>query len=291
MSKSIFVIGAGGVFGSVLCKQLADFGFDLNLGVRPSVGQSVFSKNVYKPDLIINLAYELSTEDTLFLDNFDGHVLDTTAKYRTHPDWFYGLPNMPEYAKNIEGAKRVSNPGCFSQGGIILLYPLIKEHILDCHSFVSLQAIGGYSSAGKPAYALVAEGSYHSHIHSLTKPHPHKAEIQIHSQFRGLLDFTPVSANFERGTFVKMAIPQQTALVPELEYVYNKYYAQSDITIKKFPSKLALDSYNGIEGATLYISNEDTHGCINIAVHFDNLLKGAASTAFKNTCLMLGAKG
>lgn len=292
MNKSIFIIGANGVVGSILSEKLQRHDFELHFGHRAKEGESIFNRSFIKSDLIINLAYDLSDKDIEFLENFDGPVLDATSRYRTNPGWIYGLPNISDNDNKVFGAKRVSNPGCFSQAGIILLLPLLAEGILDrYHSFVTLQAIGGYSSAGKPAYALVEKNEYHSHAHSFTKPHPHHEEIKHHSKFKGVLEFNPISAEFERGTFVKMAVPMQLALLSEIEYVYRKYYSGQDIEFKKIPHKIPLDEYNGREGATLYAGEMPEISCVNIAIHFDNLLKGAASTAFKNVCAMLKLEG
>lgn len=285
MNKTILVIGSSGVVGNILCKKIIEAGFDVLTLSRPEPGQKLFDQNCGSYDMIVNLAYGLSDEEYQYLENFSGPVLDMTAKYRTNSQWMYGLPNLPGYAEKITAHKRVSNPGCFSQAGILLLYPLVAEAILDSNCFLSLQAIGGFSSAGKPAYALVEKNDYHSHVHSLVNPHPHKEEIKTHSKYNGIFDFTPISAEFERGTFVKIAIPQSLAIQSEIEYIYRKYYSNSDIVLKPFPPKLALDSQAGMEGAIIYYG--ELQGVSTVAIHFDNLLKGAASTALHNINKML----
>ena len=52
-------------------------------------------------------------------------LLDASAAHRVHPDWVYGLPELaPEQPGRIAAAARVSNPGCYPTGAILLLRPL-----------------------------------------------------------------------------------------------------------------------------------------------------------------------
>ncbi|HYF06948.1 MAG TPA: N-acetyl-gamma-glutamyl-phosphate reductase, partial [Acetobacteraceae bacterium] len=77
-------------------------------------------------------------------------VLDASTAYRVDPDWVYGLPELtPEQPALIAKAPRVSNPGCYPTGPILILRPLIEAGIMPADYPVTVNAISGYSGGGK----------------------------------------------------------------------------------------------------------------------------------------------
>ncbi|MBX6746232.1 MAG: N-acetyl-gamma-glutamyl-phosphate reductase, partial [Acetobacteraceae bacterium] len=54
-------------------------------------------------------------------------LLDASTAHRVDPDWVYGLPELSaDQPARIAAAQRVSNPGCYPTGAILLLRPLIE---------------------------------------------------------------------------------------------------------------------------------------------------------------------
>ena len=50
-------------------------------------------------------------------------IVDLGADYRFDPDWVYGQPER--FARSIEGARRIANPGCYATGAQLALAPLL----------------------------------------------------------------------------------------------------------------------------------------------------------------------
>ena len=59
-------------------------------------------------------------------------VIDASAAHRVSDGWVYGLPEMAAaQPERIARAGRVSNPGCYATGAILLLRPLIDGGRVD----------------------------------------------------------------------------------------------------------------------------------------------------------------
>src|SRR5690349_238426 len=77
-------------------------------------------------------------------------IIDASSAHRVSEGWTYGLPELDSaQAVRIGKASRVSNPGCYPTGAILLLRPLIDAGILDAAQPLSIHAISGYSGQGR----------------------------------------------------------------------------------------------------------------------------------------------
>src|ERR687886_2529766 len=81
-------------------------------------------------------------------------VLDASTAFRVNPDWAYGLPELsPEQPAKIAASPRVSNPGCYPTGAILLLRPLVDAGLLPPDYPVTVNAVSGYSGGGNSMIA------------------------------------------------------------------------------------------------------------------------------------------
>src|SRR3954453_12487040 len=81
-------------------------------------------------------------------------LLDASTAHRVHPDWVYGLPELsPEQPARIAAAPRVSNPGCYPTGAILLVRPPVEAGIIPADYPVSVNAVSGYSGGGNAMIA------------------------------------------------------------------------------------------------------------------------------------------
>ena len=77
-------------------------------------------------------------------------VIDASTAYRVNPDWAYGFAEMDKGQKaKIVGASRVSNPGCWPQGLIALVKPLLDAGLMPKTYPVSYHGVSGYTGGGK----------------------------------------------------------------------------------------------------------------------------------------------
>ena len=82
----------------------------------------------------------------------DGHcrILDASTAHRVDSDWAYGLPELSsEQREAIAKADKVSNPGCYPQGFILMIRPLIESGLLAPDEPLTMHALTGYSGGGR----------------------------------------------------------------------------------------------------------------------------------------------
>ncbi len=77
-------------------------------------------------------------------------VIDASTAFRVAEGWAYGMPELSkDHAARIAAATRVSNPGCYPQGMIAVVKPLIDAGLMKADYPVTYNAISGYSGGGK----------------------------------------------------------------------------------------------------------------------------------------------
>ena len=77
-------------------------------------------------------------------------VVDASTAHRVAEGWVYGLPELePERRARIRGATRVSNPGCYPSGFLLLVRPLVDAGLLASGAPLSIHALSGYSGGGR----------------------------------------------------------------------------------------------------------------------------------------------
>ena len=59
-------------------------------------------------------------------------ILDASTAFRVAPGWTYGFPELAldQADKITDGARKVSNPGCYPTGAVALLRPLVDAGLL-----------------------------------------------------------------------------------------------------------------------------------------------------------------
>ena len=74
--------------------------------------------------------------------------------FRVDPDWAYGFAEMDKGQSDaIANARFVANPGCWPQGLIGTVRPLIEAGLLPATYPVSYNGISGYTGGGKQMIA------------------------------------------------------------------------------------------------------------------------------------------
>jgi N-acetyl-gamma-glutamyl-phosphate reductase len=232
--------------------------------------------------------------------------LDASTAHRVAEGWTYGLAELePRQRDAIRGAARVSNPGCYPTGVILLLRPLIDAGLLRADTPITVHALSGYSGGGRqmierwedPATKLATlpfEAPY-----ALDREHKHVPEMTRHARLAHKPHFVPAVGPFRCG--MRIEIPLHAAVLPGgvdaprlHEALAARYAGEPFVAVRPLSATAptderafdpqALNGTNRIELAVL----PNPLGHVLLVATLDNLGKGAAGAAVQNLNLMLG---
>ena len=222
-------------------------------------------------------------------------VLDASTAYRVNPDWAYGLPELsPEQPAKIAASMRVSNPGCYPTGAILLLRPLIEAGLLPADYPITVNAVSGYSGGGNAMIAAYeARTAPDFELYGLTLEHKHIAELHLYSGLTRRPIFVPSVGDFRQGMID--SIPLHLDLLTggptatDLEAVLTARYAGSEyVRVVKAEAKLEPEALNNTNLLELRVHGNAARGQAVLTARYDNLGKGASGAAVQNLGLMLG---
>ncbi|MDR1532886.1 MAG: N-acetyl-gamma-glutamyl-phosphate reductase [Clostridiales bacterium] len=238
-------------------------------------------------------------------------VIDLGADFRlksaeTYEEWYgvkntwrgllkeavYGLCEINREA--IATARLVANPGCYTTCGILALYPLLKEGVVDPDSVI-IDAKSGVSGAGRG----VDLNTLFCEVNESIKPykvasHRHTPEIEETLSLAAArpvkVSFTPHLAPMSRGIlatcYADLKKDCDCGIIMEL---YRRYYA-GEFFIRlcrdgKFPETRWVKGSNFCD---IGLAVDKRCGRVIVAGALDNLVKGAAGQAVQNMNIMFG---
>ncbi|GGG41972.1 N-acetyl-gamma-glutamyl-phosphate reductase [Caldovatus sediminis] len=224
-------------------------------------------------------------------------LLDASTAHRVDPDWVYGLPELtPDQPARIAAARRVSNPGCYPTGAILLLRPLVDAGLLPRDHPVTVNAVSGYSGGGN---AMIA--AYESRtapdfeFYGLGLAHKHVPELQLYAGLTRRPIFVPSVGDFRQGMID--CIPLHLDTLPgrpgagDIEAALAARYRGSEY-VRVVPAepggKLEPQALNGTNLLELRVHANEQHRQAVLTARYDNLGKGASGAAVQNLGLMLG---
>jgi N-acetyl-gamma-glutamyl-phosphate reductase len=250
---------------------------------------------------ILCLPDEAAKESVSLIENDTTKVIDASTAYRVADGWTYGFAEMDrDQSKKIAGAMRVSNPGCWPQGGIATLRPLISAGLIPADFPVIAYGISGYSGGGRSMiadYEQEGESANAFSLYGLSLKHKHLPELQTYSKLTKTPLFTPAVGNFRQGMIV--TVPLQLSMLSKVPTgaqlhaaIADHYAAISDSFVEVAAladtSGLNPELYNDTNRMRLHVfANDQTAQAVLVAV-YDNLGKGASGAAVQNLNLMLG---
>jgi N-acetyl-gamma-glutamyl-phosphate reductase len=198
----------------------------------------------------------------------------------------YGLPELNK--KEIQGAQKIANPGCFATAIQLALLPLAANGWLE--NDVHIHAITGSTGAGQQL-TETSHFSWRNNNVSVYKPfrHQHLEEIwqsvhQLQAAFSHQLNFVPVRGNFSRGIFASLYTKTYLSLAA-IQEAFEAYYAQEPF-VHLAAENPSLKQVVNTNKCLLHLDKVD--GKLFIVSIIDNLLKGASGQAVQNMNLMFG---
>jgi N-acetyl-gamma-glutamyl-phosphate reductase len=231
-------------------------------------------------------------------------VIDASTAFRTAPDWTYGFPEMSkDRAKRIESSTRVSNPGCYPQGLIALVKPLIDAGLMPRDYPVTYNAISGYSGGGRKMiedYEREGDQAVSYLPYGLTFNHKHLAEMKCYSGLERDVIFQPAVGNYAQGMLgavpVFLDLLARRATSADIREILSKAYRDAAfIEVARLSGDersrdVNPQVLNNTNRMRLHVFGNDAKGQLLLMAIYDNLGKGASGAAVQNLNLMIGAE-
>ncbi|MFQ6334704.1 N-acetyl-gamma-glutamyl-phosphate reductase [Methylophilus sp. 3sh_L] len=203
----------------------------------------------------------------------------------------YGLPEL--YAKDVQQAQVIGNPGCYPTTVLLGLAPLLEQGLIDFSVPIIADAKSGVSGAGRKAEVatLFSEASDNLRAYGVAG---HRHHPEILAQLKKLsgndavqLIFVPHLIPMIRGMLSTLHVKLNAqAKQQSLQQLYEQRY-QGSVFVDVMPAG-ALPETRSVRGSNvlrmaIYPQTDDY---VTIIVVQDNLVKGASGQAVQNMNLM-----
>ena len=307
MTAKIFIDGEAGTTGLQIRERLAARK-DLTLLSIPDARRkdpAARAEFLNAADVaILCLPDDAAKESVALISNPNTRVIDASTAFRVAAGWTYGFAEMDRnQSAAIAKAQRVSNPGCWPQGVIAVLRPLVAAGLVPASYPVTVNGVSGYSGGGKAMiadYQAKGENAPQFMPYGFGFNHKHLPEMQRYSKLSAAPLFMPAVGNFAQGMLtcvpLQMAALAKVPTAQELHAAIADHYAGIEhgfvdvaplVNAERIP-ELDPESLNGTNRLRIHVfANAAKAQALLLAV-YDNLGKGASGAAVQNLNLMLG---
>jgi N-acetyl-gamma-glutamyl-phosphate reductase len=307
MSSKVFIDGEAGTTGLQIRDRLAGRPDIEVLSIAPDKrkDQDERKRLLNAADVaILCLPDDAARESVGLIENDTTRVIDASTAHRVADGWAYGFAEMDrEQSGVIADAKRVANPGCWPQGAIATLRPLVEAGIVPADHPITVNGISGYSGGGRTMiedYVAKGEEANEFMPYGLTFRHKHLPELKAYARLAAEPLFQPAVGNFAQGMIVM--VPLHLGTLPkrvtgaDLHGVIAAHYADMPdsfvdvvplVEAERVP-ELNPELLNNTNRMRLHVFANDAKGHAVLAAVYDNLGKGASGAAVQNLNLMLG---
>lgn len=214
----------------------------------------------------------------------DSVVVDLSADHRFDPAWRYGQPERRR--RELAGARRVANPGCYATALQLALAPLAP--LLDgaAHGF----GVSGHSGAGSaPSPRNDPERLRDNVLPYAPVDHVHEREVA--HQLGVPVSFSPHVAPFFRGLSVTVHAPLRAGeSLASLDGLFRAAYGAEPLVRYlgpgEPPSPRDAAGRHDVTIGGLALARDGRRA--GLVATLDNLLAGAATQALRNLNLAFG---
>ena len=227
-------------------------------------------------------------------------IIDPSTAHRIADGWVYGLPEAWDGGwQQLEGAARVSVPGCHASGFLALTAPLIAAGILKKDALLSCTSLTGYSGGGHKMIAQY-ESDYRDvllkspRLYALGQQHKHLYEMQHYSGLDHAPAFFPVVADYFNGMLTVLSVFREQlsygCSVKDIRDLYRARYAGPMVRYCEAMDEhgyLASGKLKDLDGMDISVAGNEER--ITLLARFDNLGKGASGAAIQLMNILIGA--
>jgi N-acetyl-gamma-glutamyl-phosphate reductase len=302
--KRVYIDGQAGTTGLLIERMLARVS-DIKLESLAAAGarKDAAAKREILPtvDLVILcLPDDAARESVKLIEALPGRrpkILDASTAHRVASGWVFGLPELGlEQERAISIAERVSNPGCYPTGAILLLKPLVEAGLIPADYPICVHAVSGYSGGGRKMIEQFEKGAGSAfELYGLELNHKHVPELQRYARLSRPPIFVPAVAAYRQGMID--SIPFHLGTLPtsvtanDIQSCLARCYRSSKyvrVIEADHGSRLTPDALNGTNYVELRVHRNDSLAQVVLTARYDNLGKGASGAAVQNAGLMLG---
>lgn len=307
MAARVFIDGEAGTTGLQIRERLAMRGDIELLSIPEEARKDPAARAGYlnEADIaILCLPDAAARESVALIENDTTRVIDASSAHRVAEGWDYGFAEMDtDQGDLIAASMRVSNPGCWPQGLIAAIRPLIAADLLPPDFPLTFHGVSGYSGGGKGMIADYENAGNSANMlapYGLGFNHKHLPEMTEYTLAEAAPLFAPSVGNYYKGmlTVVPLNLARldkvptgaqiHAALADHFAASANGFVDVAPLEALERSEELDPQALNETNRLRLHVFANDARAQAAIIAVYDNLGKGASGAAVQNLNLMLG---
>jgi N-acetyl-gamma-glutamyl-phosphate reductase len=303
----IFIDGQHGTTGLKIHERLKDRP-DVELLELPMADRKDLAKRVEitkAADIAVLCLPDAAVKELMAaVGDADTCVIDASTAHRVADDWTFGFPELSKTQRQkLLASNRISNPGCYSTGGIALMHPLVEAGVIRKDATPAVFGVSGYTGGGKELIA-VHEGPNEVEpfgIYGVELTHKHVPEMKKYSGLTHAPLFVPSVGHYAQGMLVMVPVTRditgkKVTAKDVHKVLVDHYEGETFVTVRPLADRkwlerdrfLRADRLTDTNSMELAVYGNDAEENILIVASLDNLGKGASGAAVQVINLKTG---